>query len=104
METKLETPSAAPPTLEYRPCRLSRAMLILLGMAFRAASDNFGSLMKYRIPATAACLFLMATPLFSQNASTRVLTDVGTGNGVMTIDGLELRGAGLFWWKHGALG
>jgi len=52
----------------------------------------------------AAAALLALPSAFAQINSTRVLTDVGTGNGILSIDGLELRGAGLFWWKHGALG
>lgn len=60
--------------------------------------------MKYRIPVAAACLLLMAISSHSQINSARVLTDTGTGLGSLSIDGLELRGAGLFWWKYGANG
>src|SRR6185503_10929720 len=104
METKLKTRSAPPPTMKYRALRLTRAGLILLSVALRAASGIFVALMKYRIPAAAVCLFLTAILSYGQINSIRVLTDIGTGNATLSIDGLELRGAGLFWWKHGATG
>jgi hypothetical protein len=60
--------------------------------------------MRSQIFAGAAGLLLMAVSSSGQITSTRVLTDAGTGIGSLSIDGLELRGAGLFWWKYGANG
>jgi Concanavalin A-like lectin/glucanases superfamily/K319L-like, PKD domain len=51
----------------------------------------------------AATVLLALPSAFAQINSTRVLTDVGTWVGTPPgIDGMELRGAGLYWWKLGA--
>ena len=45
------------------------------------------------------------TPAVAQTNSTLVLTDTGAGNPPFaTIDAMELRGSGLYWWKYGATG
>ncbi len=62
-------------------------------------------LLRWRIVLTVAGLLVMAAvPSHGQTNSTRVLTDLGTGLGNVSIDGMELRGAGLYWWKYGATG
>ncbi len=55
---------------------------------------------------TLAALGILASALFqlsAQTTSSLVLTDIGIG-GNASIDGMELRGSGLFWWKFGYTG
>ena len=50
-----------------------------------------------------ACVLAGHSAAVAQINSTLVLTDAGGGNPTFnSIDRMELRGSGLFWWKYGA--